>query len=102
MIAIPLNDETAAVARRVIWFESPERALANPARFMAYAFTYAMHSDMKILRRLLSDAALLEALGCAPPGIVDGRSWAYWHSKLGAWPPPAMPQRCLPAQTSSA
>jgi hypothetical protein len=96
MIAIPRNDQTEAIARRVIWFDSPEKALANPVRFMAYAFTYAMHRDMKVLRSLLSDDALREALRTAPPGIIDPRSWAYWHSKLGLWPPPPMPRRVLP------
>ena len=38
---IPLTPEIAAVARRVIWFEEPEQALADPVRFLAYAMTYA-------------------------------------------------------------
>jgi hypothetical protein len=48
---------------------------------------------MKILRALLSDDDLREALDDAPPGIVDPRSWAYWNSKLGRYPPPPMPTR---------
>jgi hypothetical protein len=96
MIAIPRNEQTEAIARRVVWFDSAEKALQNPVRFMAYAFTYALHADMKVLRGLLSDDALLEALRTAPPGIIDPRSWAYWHSKLGCWPPPPMPVRRFP------
>jgi hypothetical protein len=37
MKAIPLNPETEPVARRIIWFESPEEALRDPIRFVAYA-----------------------------------------------------------------
>ncbi len=96
MIAIPINAVTEAIARRVIWFDAPEKALANPVRFLAYAFAYAMHADMKVLRSLLSDDALLQALRNAPPGIIDPRSWAYWHSKLGSWPPPPLPERRFP------
>lgn len=99
MIAIPRNEETEAIARRVIWFDPPEKSLADPVRLLAYAFTYAMHADMKVLRSLLPDEALLEALSSAPPGIIDPRSWAYWHSKLGHWPPPPMPERVFPDQT---
>jgi hypothetical protein len=90
---IPLNDETAAVARRVIWFEPPEKALADPIRFMAYAMAHALHEDMKIIRRYVSDVDFREALDHAPPGIIDPRSWAYWNSKLDRWPAPPLPKR---------
>jgi hypothetical protein len=90
---IPLNLETEQVARRVVWFEPPGQALADPIRFMAYAMTYARHEDMKIIRRYVSDDDFREALDGAPPGIIDPRSWAYWNSKFGRFPPPPMPSR---------
>ncbi|HTV78932.1 MAG TPA: hypothetical protein VMF03_11780 [Steroidobacteraceae bacterium] len=93
MKPIPLTEETAAVARRVIWFESPAQALSDPVRLLAYAMTYATHEDMRALRQHVSDADFLEALDRAPPGIIDARSWAYWNSKAGRWPPPPMPRR---------
>jgi hypothetical protein len=96
MKPIPLTAETAAVARRIVWFEPPAEALADPVRFMAYAMTYATHEDMRILRAHVSDAEFREALDHAPPGIIDSRSWAYWNSKMGRWPPPPLPQRRLP------
>jgi hypothetical protein len=93
MKKIPLNSETAAVARRIIWFEPPEKALADPVRFMAYAMAHALHEDMKVIRRYVSDADLRESLDRAPPGIIDPRSWAYWNSKMGRYPAPPLPQR---------
>lgn len=95
MKSIPLNADTEALARRVVWFEEPVKALADPVRFMAYAFSYATHEDMKTLRRLLGEEGMRSALQAAPPGIIDPRSWAFWNSKLGNWPPPPMPQRRL-------
>jgi hypothetical protein len=95
MKPIPLNPETEKVARRVIWFEPPVKALADPVRFMAYAMSHAMHDDMKIIRRYVSDDDFREALDHAPPGIIDPRSWAYWNSKFGRFPPPPMPKRRL-------
>jgi hypothetical protein len=92
---IPLTAETAAIAKRVIWFEPPAQALADPVRFLAYAMTYARHEDLCALRCYVSDDDLRDALDRAPPGIMDGRSWAYWHSKLKTWPPPPLPQRRL-------
>lgn len=93
MKPIPLNGETEAVARRVVWFESPEKALADPVRFMAYAMARATHEEMKIIRQYVSDTDFLEALDKAPPGIIDGRSWAYWNLKMGRYPAPPLPRR---------
>lgn len=95
MNAIPVTPETIGVARRVIWFESPEQALAQPTRFLAYAMSYASHEDMRIIRRFVSDDEFREALDHAPPGIIDSRSWAYWNAKMGRYPSPPMPRRKL-------
>jgi hypothetical protein len=81
------------IARRVIWFEQPEKALADPIRFMAYAMAYAVHQDMRVIRRYVSDDDFREALDHAPPGIVDPRSWAYWNLKMGRYPAPPLPKR---------
>jgi hypothetical protein len=93
MKPIPLTPETRVIARRIIWFESPTKALADPIRFMAYAMASATHEDMKALRRHVSDDAFREAIDNAPPGIIDPRSWAYWNAKMGRYPPPRRPVR---------
>lgn len=93
MNAIPLTPLTLDLARRIIWFEPPDHALADPIRFMAYAMTYARHEDMRIIPRFMSDDDIREALDRAPPGIIDPRSWAYWNSKMGRYPPPPPPVR---------
>ena len=93
MKSIPLNHETEPVARRVVWFESPADALADPVRFMAYAMANATHADMKVIRRYVDDADFVEALRKAPPGIIDRRSWAYWNAKMGRYPAPPLPER---------
>jgi hypothetical protein len=93
MNAIPINQETMAVAINVIWFETPAKALSNPVRLMAYAMTYATHQELQVLRRFVSDDDFREALDSAPPGIIDPRSWAYWNAKLGRYPPPPLPRR---------
>jgi hypothetical protein len=93
MKSIPLNEETAALATQIIWFEPPAKALSEPVRFMAYAMTYAMHEEMRVLRRYVSDDDFREALDHAPAGIIDPRSWAYWNFKMGRYPPPPLPVR---------
>ena len=97
MKPLPRNNELLAVAPRIIWFEEPERALADPARFLAYLMTYGTPSDLAIVKHHVSEDAFAEALENAPAGIIDKRSWAYWNAMAGRYPPPAMPRRKLPA-----
>jgi hypothetical protein len=93
MKPIPATPQMLGLAPRIIWFEPPARALADPIRFMAYAMTYARHEDMRVIREYVSDEEFREALDRAPPGIIDPRSWAYWNSKMGRFPPPPIPRR---------
>ena len=93
MTPIPLTPETETVARRIVWFEEPARALLDPVRFMAYAMASATHDDMIVLRRFISDEDFIEALDKAPPGIIDPRSWAYWNLMMDRYPPPPLPER---------
>ena len=95
MRVIPVTPQTVKVARRIIWFEEPEKALADPVRFMAYAMTYAHHEDMRVIRQYVSDEEIRQALDTAPPGIIDPRSWAYWNLKMGRFPPPPQPKRAF-------
>jgi hypothetical protein len=92
---IPLTAETAALARRLIWFEAPAEALADPVRLLAYAFEAATVEDMAILRRYVTDDDLRAALNAAPPGIIRPRSWTYWHARFGQTPAPPLPRRRL-------
>ena len=95
MTPIPLNAETEALARRLVWFEPPDVALGDPIRFMAYAFANATLADLRIIGRYVPDTDFLEALDKAPPGIIDPRSWAYWNARMGRYPAPPLPRRRL-------
>jgi hypothetical protein len=96
MKPLPLTAEIAAIAKRVVWFEEPPQAVADPIRFLAYTMTYGDHADINVIRQHLSEGDLREAIEKAPPGIFDPRSWAYWNVKLGRCPTPPMPERVIP------
>jgi hypothetical protein len=89
---IPINEQTSKLSQKLVWFEPPSLALADPIRFLAYAFRYARAAEMSLLREYLSDDELRQALRQAPPGIIDPRSWAYWHLVFDMDPQP-LPQR---------
>ena len=79
------------MARQILWLN--RRVKAWPIRCASWRTRYATHEDMQVIRRYVSDDDFREALDKAPPGIVHGRSWAYWNSKMGRDPVPPLPQR---------
>ena len=95
MKPLPHHPDLLAVAPHFIWFEAPGKALADPIRFMAYLMTYGTPDDIAVVRRFVDEADFVEAIECAPPGILDERSWAYWNAMAGHYPPPPMPRRKL-------
>ena len=96
MKPLPHNPDLLDVAPRVVWFEPPDTALANPIRFLAYLMTYGTLEDIAVVRRYLDLDDFREALEQAPPGIFDERSWAYWNVMIGRYPTPPMPRRIIP------
>jgi hypothetical protein len=96
MKPLPHNQDLLSLAPRIIWFESPERALSDPVRFLAYVMTYGTLADIAVVRRYLDLDDFREALESAPPGIIDKRSWAYWNTITGRHPVPPRPRRIIP------
>jgi hypothetical protein len=96
MKPLPHSSDLLAVAPRIMWFEPPEQALADPIRFLAYLMTYGTLDEITVVRRHLDLDDFREALDRAPPGIIDERSWAYWNAVTGRYPAPPMPRRVVP------
>jgi hypothetical protein len=84
------------LAAKVFWWKTPEEALRNPARFVAQVMTHGDWSEVQATRRYFGESAFLSVLRDPPPGILDRRSWAYWHTVLGKLPAPELPRRRLP------
>ncbi len=93
MKPLPNTPELRAVARRTVWFQDADEALADPLHLIAHVLTYGTYEDVAVLRRYVLDDELRYAVEHAPPGIFDGRSWAYWNLKIGRYPAPPLPSR---------
>lgn len=93
MKSLPPTPELLAVARRVIWFQKPKDALADPLHFLAYVMTYGTIRDLKSLEGVVGDKDYCEVLEHAPAGIFDARSWSYWNARYGKIPTPPLPVR---------
>ena len=87
------NPELRKIAASIIWFEPPETALRDRLRFLAYAMAHATARELAVLRKYVGDKEFAAALAAAPPGVIDKRSWAYWHAMIGRSPVPRMPDR---------
>jgi hypothetical protein len=96
MKSLPMTPELLAVARRVIWFEEPEQALAEPVQFLAHVMVFGGVEDLKALRGIVGKDEYSEVLEHAPPGIFDAGSWAYWNLVCDRQPTPPLPVRALP------
>ena len=96
MTPVSQTPELLDLARRIVWFEPPAEALADPVRFLAYLMTYGTAEDVAVGRRYFRPEDFREAIENAPPGILDERSWAYWNLIVGRYPAPPMPRRYLP------
>jgi hypothetical protein len=95
MKSFPETPEFLAAAKRIVWFKSPEEALAAPIELMAFAMKASLDEDMALLLQHIGTAGLIEAIDHAPAGIIDARSWCYWNARIGRIPAPAMPWRSL-------
>jgi hypothetical protein len=90
---LPKTPELRRVAKRVIWFETAEQALADPLRFLAHVMVYGTIEDLRALSRTVGKNDYCEVLDHAPPGLFDARSWAYWNLVCGRTPVPPLPVR---------
>lgn len=93
MKPLPVTPELLRVARRVVWFDEPARALADPVQFLAHVMVFATAEDLAALRGIAGTEEFREVLENAPPGLFDARSWAYWNLVCGRRPAPSMPVR---------
>jgi hypothetical protein len=69
------SDDLLPVAKRIVWFGTPEEALEFPKRFLTYAMTYASDEDIEILRKYFSDDDFRATLDDPAPGIFEQSSW---------------------------
>ncbi|MCK9504253.1 MAG: hypothetical protein M0Q95_08720 [Porticoccaceae bacterium] len=71
------------LARKYIWWKTPEEAVAMPERVIAQVMNIGDYSDVQALVGIVGDEALRHVLMHAEAGQFNERSWAYWHYRLG-------------------
>lgn len=96
------EEALARWAKRYIWWKSVPDALRYPDRIIAQVMNIGDYDDLLELIATFGEEALREVIRHAEPGEFNGRSWAYWHYRLGmvpleaSAPIPPLPTRSIP------
>ena len=85
-----------AMARKYVWWQPPERTLEERRFFLAQMMTLGTAADIRWLLSRVSTSELHRVLHNPPIGVFNGRSWNFWHLRLGLTPTPQLPARSLP------
>lgn len=84
------------MARKYLWWKTPEDAPAIPDRIVAQVMNLGDFNDVEQLVIRFGEEWLRRVLTTAAPGTFDERSWAYWHYRLGLAEPGGLPE--MPAR----
>jgi hypothetical protein len=71
------------LARKYLWWKTPEEAVAFPDRLVAQVMNIGDFADVVALAEQVGDDALRGVLVRGEAGQFSARSWAYWHYRLG-------------------
>jgi hypothetical protein len=70
-------------ASKYVWWKTPDEAVRMPQRVIAQVMNIGDYADVQAMALQVGDEVLREALLQAEAGQFNGRSWAYWHYRLG-------------------
>jgi len=91
-----MSPELLRIASRVVWWDTPERVLAREEDFLCRVMALGDLADVNYIEATYGPDRLRRALRMAAPGVLDPRSWHYWHHRLGLGAAGPLPSRRLP------
>jgi hypothetical protein len=83
------------VAKRLIWWQSPEIALKDSKRLITQIMEYGNLEDVQAMLHFFSHEEIIDALDKPLSGILTVKSWNFWHIYFDKSVPP-LPQRKFP------
>jgi len=94
-LATPYPAELIRVARKVVWYDSPEQTLADLPTFLTHVMVYGSSADVTVVERYVPFEEFRKVLENAPAGVFPKDVWQRWHERLGM-PVPPLPRRRFP------
>jgi hypothetical protein len=89
----PGADRLAAIARRVAWWDDPERTLARPEVFVARVLGRGSADDVVDVEAQFGRGVMRRAVRHAPASLLGDRARNYWEVVLEMPHEPAPPAR---------
>lgn len=80
--AKPGADRLAAIARKVAWWDAPERTLSRPGAFIARVLARGSTEDILDIKARYGKLAMRAAVRDAPSSVLDERARNYWRLVL--------------------
>ena len=90
------DTRAAAMARKYVWWRSPERTLQDGRLLLAQMMTLATVDDARWMVSSVSADELRGVLRAPPVGVFNRRSWVFWRRRLDLDPTVPLPTRRLP------
>jgi hypothetical protein len=91
----PYPAELLRLARKVVWYDSPERTLADLPTFLTHLMVYGSAADLAVATGYVPKEEFRRVLENAPPGIFTQERWEKWHKRFSMTAPP-LPRRRFP------
>jgi hypothetical protein len=91
----PYPEDLVRVAKKVVWYDRPEEALADLTTFLAHLMVYGSPADVAVVEKHVPQTEFRQALEHAPAGVFSVEAWKRWHDRFGM-PVPPLPRRRFP------
>lgn len=88
-----MTPELRRLASRVVWWDTPEHVVCRLDDFLCRVMSLGDLVDANYIETVYGADRLRTALMSAPAGVLDARSWHYWHHRLGLGDPGPLPAR---------
>jgi len=98
-LAEPFPAELTRIARKVVWYDAPDRTLRDMRTFLAHLMEYGTAADVSVVKRFVPDVEFRKGLADAPAGVFTSETWMRWHERFGILPLPPLPRRRFPDGT---
>ena len=94
-LSSPYPTDLIKVARKVVWYDTPEQTLADLPTFLAHLMVYGSPKDMSVVAHYVPEEEFRRVLENAPAGVFTQDVWMKWHQRFGL-PVPPLPRRRFP------
>ena len=94
-LAKPYAASLERIARKVMWFEEPVKALEDLGTFLPNLMVYGSAADVKVVEGFVGPDEFRKVLEEAPAGVFTLEVWDRWHERFGLSKRP-LPRRRFP------